>query len=132
MDHLDLNPHSTQRSLDLEAPAFINLILLLPGHLTTEVGRRRGKTKVRGKGQRIVYMSIVENAPGESCAVKQQHQTWSYRVLEEKTMTADKSEETVKKRTATSNPTGITFTYTSIGHILTRSLEDENSLPPSS
>lgn len=84
--------------------------MLLPGHLTTEVGRRRGNTKVRGKGQRIVDMSIEENAP----AVKQQGQTWSYRVWEEKTMTADKSEETVKKQTVTSNPTGITFTYTSI------------------
>lgn len=62
----------------------MNWILLLPGHLPTGLCRRRGSTKVRGKGQGFVDMSTVGNASGKSCAVKQKAPNTEVEVWEER------------------------------------------------
>lgn len=62
----------------------MNWILLLPGHLPAGLCRRRGSTKVRGKGQGFVDMSTVGNASGKSCAVKQKAPNTEVEVWEER------------------------------------------------
>lgn len=80
------------------------------------MGGGGGVTKVRGKGQNSVDISTEE----KGLQSKQPSQTARPNMElrsqggGKKTMTADKSEETGNKRTATCNRTGITFTYTSV------------------
>ena len=92
----------------------MNWILLLPGHLPAGLCRRRGSTKVRGKGQGFVDMSTEGNASGKNCAVNQQEPNMEAKVWEERTVTADISGVTAGKRSAPSVQPGVTFTYTSV------------------
>lgn len=119
---LDLNPHPTARSLELQNclnPHLYKFTFSPSTYHTKKVCVCVWFGRGGQKGQDSVDRSTEEKClqwkqPSQTARPNMELQSRRWKKKKKKTMMADKSEETVNKRTATCNPTGITFTYASI------------------